>query len=125
MRRAIKNPAVTRVRSWAEEVRAEETERALNKLQTLEVKDKEVVVSLSRRLVGELLAGPTAFATHTSGTLPNSKRLPILCGMFERQGPACDGCHCLATDLLGTGVPFGDGCDGVAFDADYQRERTS
>lgn len=83
---AGQNPVVVRVQSWAEEVRAAEVERALSRFQSLRVKDKRVLECLSRRLVAELLTPPTEFARRTSKTLPNSKRLPIICGMFDRRG---------------------------------------
>jgi hypothetical protein len=87
---------VARVRSWAEEVRVAEVDRALRRLPGLGVEDKGVLESLSKKLVGELLAPSTGFAAQTSKTLSNSKRLPILCDMFGRREAACPGSYCSA-----------------------------
>ncbi len=119
---ARQNPAAARVQSWAEEVRAAEFDRAVRQLQTLGSKDKRVLESLSRRLVSELLAPTTAFVVQTSETLPNSKRLPILCEMFERQGAACPGSHCSAAGFA-PGTPPGDYCEMATVAAHQRGER--
>lgn len=91
---------MARVRSWAEEVRVAEVEGALRRLPGLGVEDRGVLESLSKKLVGELLAPPTGFAARTSKTLPNSKRLPIVCDMFDRREAACPGSYCSAVASL-------------------------
>lgn len=104
------NPAVIRIQSWVEEVRAEDADRALRQLQTLSTKDREVLESLSKRLVEGLLAPPNDFAKKYSQTLPNSRHLPLMCRMFERPGPHCDASHCIAVGRLDEGVPLEASC---------------
>ena len=91
-----RNPAVLRIRSWAEEVRGEEVSRALRRLQTLSAKDRKARESLSRRIVNGLLSPPPTFASQTSEALPRSERLPLVCGMFELRGQGCDLSRCVA-----------------------------
>ncbi len=110
MRGAKGNPAVTRIQSWAEEVREEEADRALRQLQTVSAKDKKTLNSLSKRLVDEILISPSVFAEESSHAFPNSRRLPIVCRMFERQGVSCDASHCVACDAFKVGVPLEESC---------------
>jgi hypothetical protein len=91
-----KNPAEARISSWAEEVRADEADRALRQLPDLSLDGSKILEDLSRALVTLLLGPASAFATGGSEWMPNSRRLPILCAMFERQGAGCDASRCVA-----------------------------
>ena len=115
------NPAVIRIQSWAEEVRAQESDRALRQLPAIGAKDKEVLESLSKKLVDEILTSPGVFAEQDSDRFPNSRRLLILCGMFERQGAGCGESHCMAADALKTGVPLEESCGTAIFTSEKSR----
>jgi hypothetical protein len=115
------NPAVIRIQSWAEELRAEEADRALRQLQDIGAKDKGVLVSLSKRLVDEILSSPSVFAEQDSDRFPNSWRLPILCRMFERQGARCDTSRCIAVSALNTGAPLEESCGMVMISNEKNR----
>jgi Glutamyl-tRNAGlu reductase, dimerisation domain len=104
------NPAVTRIRSWAEELRAEEADRALRQLQNLSAKDRKTLVSLTKKLVDKVLTSPRVFANQDSDAFPNSRRLSIVCNMFDRQGARCDASHCVAVDALEIGAPLEENC---------------
>ncbi len=96
MERARVNQAVARTLSWAERVRSEEVDRASRQLGPLSARERRVIESLSKRIVDGLLSPTASFAMSTSEALPNSRRLPILCRMFELDGRACLASHCVA-----------------------------
>lgn len=52
-------PVITDLRAWAEEVRAQETDRAMRALRDLSEEDRAAVEGMTRRLVAKLLHHPT------------------------------------------------------------------
>lgn len=115
---------MVRIRSWAEAVRAEEADRALRQLPPLSANNRMVLESLSTRLVEQLLSPPGAFAKKTSDAMPNSRRLPIVCRMFERQGARCETSHCIAVGAIGAGGSLEDGCGMVMIRSEKNRGKS-
>lgn len=74
----------------------EEVGRALRQLKDISQRDKQTVESLSSRIVEAVMSRPKNFAEKTSKSLPNSRRLPIVCRMFGQEGPGCDPSRCVA-----------------------------
>ena len=66
---------------------------------------------MSKKLVDEILTSPGVFAERDSDRFPNSRRLPILCRMFERQGTRCETSHCVVVSALRSGVPLEESCE--------------
>lgn len=82
----------------------------MRQLPPLSAKNRRAFESLSRNLVDQLLSPPAAFANETSNGLPNSRRLPIVCRMFERQGAGCETSRCIAVSAINAGDSLQEGC---------------
>ncbi len=94
---AERNPAVVRLRSWAEGMREAETDRALRQLPGLTPQGRAEVEALGKGLIARLLEPTDDFASGEGDGLPRSRRASIICAMFERQGAGCDLSHCPAS----------------------------
>ncbi|HEV2389581.1 MAG TPA: hypothetical protein VGS04_02540, partial [Nitrososphaerales archaeon] len=76
--------ALSRVYSWAESTRREETDAALRRLPRLSERERKVVEAMSKRLVSKLLASPTRFVKSSSPELPQDQRLDVIQRVFEQ-----------------------------------------